>query len=60
MGLKKEIAILDKKGVVHSVRNESDLDEAPSAYKDINIVMDNQTDLAEIVVELTPLAVLKG
>ena len=42
------------------MRNESDLDEVPGAYKDINIVMDNQRDLAEIVVELTPLAVLKG
>ncbi|MEN8123010.1 MAG: RtcB family protein, partial [Bacteroidota bacterium] len=38
----------------------SDLDEAPSSYKDINMVMKNQEDLAEIVVELSPLAVLKG
>jgi len=36
------------------------LDEAPDAYKDINVVMENQKDLAEIVVKLTPLAVLKG
>jgi len=33
LDLKKEIAILDKKGVIHAVRNEKDLDEAPSAYK---------------------------
>ncbi|PCH89137.1 MAG: hypothetical protein COB88_02035 [Flavobacteriales bacterium] len=60
LDLEKEIAILNDKGVVHSVRNEKDLDEAPGAYKDINVVMNNQKDLAEIVVELTPLAVLKG
>ena len=35
-------------------------DEATSAYMDIDVVMNNQKDLAEIVVELTPLAVLKG
>ena len=60
LNLEEEIAMLDKKGVVHAIRNKSDLDEAPSSYKDIAIVMNNQTDLAKIVVELTPLAVLKG
>jgi tRNA-splicing ligase RtcB len=37
-----------------------DLDEAPDAYKDIDVVMKNQEDLVDIVVELTPLAVIKG
>jgi tRNA-splicing ligase RtcB len=60
LDLKNEIELLDKKGVIHAIRNKSDLDEATSAYKDISVVMENQTDLAEIVVELTPLAVLKG
>ena len=60
LNLKDEIALLDKKGVVHAIRNKSDLDEAPSSYKDIDVVMENQIDLAEIVVKLTPLAVLKG
>jgi len=36
------------------------LDKASSSYKDIDVVMDNQSDLAEIVVKLSPLAVLKG
>ncbi|MEN8123339.1 MAG: RtcB family protein, partial [Bacteroidota bacterium] len=54
LNLEDEIAILDKKGVVHGLRNQSDLDEAPSSYKDINMVMKNQEDLAEIVVELSP------
>jgi len=51
---------LDEKGIVHSVRNTSDLDEAPGAYKDIDIVMADQADLVEIVTELTPLGVIKG
>lgn len=60
LDLKEEIEILEKKGVLHGLRNISDLDEATSAYKDIDVVMKNQEDLAEILVELSPLAVLKG
>lgn len=37
-----------------------DLDEAPSAYKDIDIVMENQKDLVVPIVKLGPLAVVKG
>ena len=47
-------------GVVHGIRSITDLDEAPGAYKDIQEVMANQTNLVEIVTELTPLAVIKG
>ncbi|WYD81528.1 MAG: RtcB family protein [Candidatus Electrothrix gigas] len=47
-------------GVIHGMRNSKDLDEAPGAYKDISVVMENQRDLVEIVVELRPLAVIKG
>ena len=60
LDLQYEIDLLNKKGVIHAIRHHKDLDEATSAYKDINVVMENQQDLAEIVVELTPLAVLKG
>ncbi len=60
LDLQAEIDLLNAKGVIHSIRNIKDLDEATSAYKDIDIVMKNQEDLAEIVVELEPLAVLKG
>ena len=31
-----------------------------SAYKDIDVVMEEQKDLVDIVVKLTPLAVIKG
>ena len=60
LNLEDEIKKLDDMGVIHNIRNIRDLDEAPSAYKDIDIVMENQKDLTEIVVELTPLAVIKG
>jgi tRNA-splicing ligase RtcB len=36
------------------------LDEAPSSYKNIDVVMEEQKDLVDIVMELTPLAVVKG
>lgn len=51
---------LDKKGILHSIRAKSDLDEAPQAYKNIDTVMAYQTDLVKIKVKLTPLAVIKG
>lgn len=60
LNLEHEIELLNQKGVIHAIRHASDLDEATSAYKDIDVVMENQKDLAEVVVELTPLAVLKG
>lgn len=47
-------------GVVHSLRSKKDLDEAPGAYKNIENVMREQSDLVEPVVELKPLAVMKG
>jgi Uncharacterized conserved protein len=35
-------------------------DECPQAYKDIDTVMENQRDLVEPLVKLTPLGVMKG
>lgn len=58
--LDEEIAKLDTQGIIHSIRNQKDLDEASGAYKNISEVMDNQIDLVNILVELTPLAVIKG
>ena len=55
-----EKARLDALGVIHAIRGRNDLEEAPSAYKDIDQVMENQCDLFEIVVKLRPLAVVKG
>ncbi|MEN8212616.1 MAG: RtcB family protein [Thermodesulfobacteriota bacterium] len=60
LDLKKEKQKLDKLGVIHAIRHARDLDEASSAYKNIDIVMENQQDLVEIENQLTPLAVVKG
>ena len=58
--LEEEQAFLDRQGIIHSITDAKNLDEAPGAYKDIDVVMENQQDLVDIVVELTPLAVMKG
>ncbi len=58
--LEEEIEKLNSKGIVHSIRNTRDLDEAPGAYKNIDTVMANQVDLVDTLVELNPLAVIKG
>ena len=58
--LDDEISRLDKQGIIHSIRNVNDLDEATGAYKDISIVMANQSDLIEIITELQPIAVIKA
>jgi len=60
LNLQEEIKKLDDQGILHAIRGVKELDEAPGAYKDIDIVMKNQEDLVEIVVELTPLGVVKG
>ena len=60
LNLKDEIEKMDKQGIIHGLRNQKDLDEASSSYKDISEVMGNQKDLVEILVELQPLAVIKG
>jgi tRNA-splicing ligase RtcB len=60
LNLEDEIKKLDEQGIIHGIRHKKDLDEASSAYKDIDTVMENQKDLVDIQVELTPLAVIKG
>jgi tRNA-splicing ligase RtcB len=60
LNLEEEIKKLDDQGIIHAIRGVHDLDEASGAYKDISIVMENQKDLVNILVELTPLGVIKG
>ena len=60
LNLQAEVERLDALGVVHGIRNQKDLDEAPGSYKDIETVMENQSDLVDIAVSLLPLAVIKG
>jgi len=60
LDLQTEKKRLDDQGIIHAIRNIADLDEAAGAYKDISIVMGNQSDLVDIAVELSPLAVIKA
>lgn len=60
LNLQNEIAKLEERGIIHSIRSKRDLDEASSAYKEISQVMNNQKDLVEVLVELEPLGVIKG
>ena len=60
LDLKEQQNILNSKGILHSLRSKQSLDEAPSAYKNIDIVMEEQKDLVKILVKLEPLAVIKG
>ena len=60
LNLDEEIKKLDEQGILHAIRHKNNLDEASSAYKNIDIVMKEQKDLVDIVVKLQPLAVVKG
>jgi len=67
MGRKDAVRTLNLKdeqnkmiGIVHGLRDASNLDEAPGAYKNIDEVMKNQEDLVEIKISLKPLASIKG
>ena len=51
---------LNQLGIIHSIHSRGDLEEAASAYKDIDTVMALQTDLVKVLVELKPMAVVKG
>ncbi len=56
----EQLALMNGQGIIHAMSSVKDLDEAPGAYKDIDVVMANQSDLVDVVVELSPLAVIKG
>jgi tRNA-splicing ligase RtcB len=60
LNLEDEIRKLNEQGILHGIRGKHDLDEAAGAYKDIAEVMQNQSELVDIVVELSPLGVIKG
>jgi tRNA-splicing ligase RtcB len=60
LSFEEEVAKLNALGTLHTLRYEDDLGESDGAYKDISVVMKNQEDLIDIVVELTPLATIKG
>ena len=51
---------LEEQGIVHAIRDQMDLEEVTRAYKDIDEVMANQSDLVKTVTALSPVAVIKG
>lgn len=59
LSLEDECRKMDEKGIIHGMRRDG-LDEAPGAYKDIDIVMQFESDLVKPIVELLPMAVIKG
>lgn len=60
LNLEKEQAMMDAKGIIGALRCQKDLEEAASAYKNIDEVMANQIDLTRIITALEPIAVIKG
>ena len=60
LNLAEEIQKLDEKGIVHAIRCQEDLEEASSAYKNIEEVIGQETDLVKIRTHLFPIAVIKG
>lgn len=55
-----EIKNLEEKGIIHAIRSQQDMQEASGAYKDIECVMAQQTDLVKARTRLFPFAVIKG
>lgn len=60
LDLQAEVAQLEAKGIVHAIRSQDDMQEATGAYKDIEEVIANQTDLIKLKTKLLPIAVIKG
>jgi len=60
LNLEDEIKKMESKGIVHSIRSQRDLDEAASAYKDIDQVIALEADLVKVKTKLEPIAVIKG
>ncbi len=60
LDMKKEIAELEAKGIIHAIRSQDDMQEASGAYKDIEEVIANELDLVKVRTRLLPVAVIKG
>lgn len=60
LDLKDQQHIMDSRNIVHFLKRQQQLDEAPGAYKDIKTVMNNQADLVRPLHQLWPIMVLKG
>jgi tRNA-splicing ligase RtcB len=56
----EEVKRLNERGIIHAIRCQNDMQEASGAYKDIDTVISNQTDLVKVKTRLMPIAVIKG
>ena len=55
-----EVRNLEAKGIIHAIRCQDDMQEASGAYKDIDTVIANESDLVKLKTKLLPIAVIKG
>ena len=55
-----EVRNLEAKGIIHAIRCQDDMQEASGAYKDIDTVIANESDLVKVKTKLLPIAVIKG
>lgn len=60
LSLEEEVRKLDALGIVHGITSQRDLQEASSAYKNIDEVIHNELDLIAVKTQLLPVAVVKG
>lgn len=60
LNLQEELNRLNAMGIVHAIRYQDDMQEASGAYKDIEEVIANESDLVRIKTRLLPIAVIKG
>lgn len=60
LSLDEEKERMNQQGIIHGLRSQDELDEASGAYKDIAQVIANERDLVKPLVELAPMAVIKG
>ena len=60
LNLEKEVKQMERHGIIHAIRRQADLQEAPGAYKDIEEVIANEGDLVKVKTRLLPIAVIKG
>lgn len=60
LDMNAEVRNLEAKGIIHAIRCQDDMQEASGAYKDIDTVIANESDLVKLKTKLLPIAVIKG
>ena len=60
LDMNAEVRNLEAKGIIHAIRCQDDMQEASGAYKDIDTVIANESDLVKVKTKVLPIAVIKG